>query len=145
LEIQTTPDRSPIDHKNLMPLRRHALLLMTMASVLCLSACASRQNTTTATTEAPKPSFTSKLKKISVAKLPKIRMPKSLFGPDVRIVEPREKDLKKLPSGSELAEAYRKKQRGFFWIVGGPVDFKEPDLPSPGIDTGEGLLPPLPQ
>ena len=81
---------------------------------------------------------------MSVAKLPKIRMPGSFFEPDVKVVEPRVKDLKNLPSGSELAEAHRKKQRGFFWIVGGPVDFKEPDLPAPGIDTGEGLLPPLP-
>jgi hypothetical protein len=128
-----------------MHLRRHALLLMTMASALCLSACASRQNTITATTEAPKTSFTSKLKKFTVVKLPKFRMPGPFFEPDIKIVEPREKDLKKLPSGSELAQAYRKKQRGFFWIVGGPVNFKEPDLPAPGIDMGEGLLPPLPQ
>ena len=118
---------------------------MTMASALCLSACASRQNTITATTEAPKTSFTSKLKKLSVVKLTKIRMPGPFFEPDIKIVEPREKDLKKLPSGSELAQAYRKKQRGFFWIVGGPVNFKEPDLPTPGVDMGEDLLPPLPQ
>ena len=118
---------------------------MTMASALCLSACASRQNTTTATTDAPKQSFTSKLKKFPVVKLPKIRMPGPFFEPDIKIVEPREKDLKKLPSGSELAQAYRKKQRSIFWIVGGPINFKEPDLPAPGIDMGEGLLPPLPQ
>lgn len=117
---------------------------MIMASALCLSACASRQNTTAAT-EAPKQSFTSKLKKFSFVKLPKFRMPGPFFEPDIKIVEPREKDLKKLPSGSELAQAYRKKQRGIFWIVGGPVNFKEPDLPAPGIDTGEDLLPPLPQ
>ena len=118
---------------------------MTMASALWLSSCASRQNTTAATTEAPKQSFTSKLKKFPVVKLPKLRMPGPFFGPDIKIVEPREKDLKKLPSGSELAQAYRKKQRGFFWIVGGPINFEEPDLPAPGIDMGEDLLPPLPQ
>jgi hypothetical protein len=118
---------------------------MTMASAICLSACASRQNTTTAATEEPKQSFTSKLKKFSFVKLPKFRMPGPFFEPDIKIVEPREKDLKKLPSGSELAQAYRKKQRGIFWIVGGPVNFKEPDLPTPGIDMGEDLLPPLPQ
>ena len=127
-----------------MPVRRHAQFAMTTASTVCLGSCAIRHNTT-AKPETPKPSFTSKLKKISVAKLPKLRMPGSFFEPDIRIVEPREKDLKKLPSGSELAAAHRKKQRGFFWIVGGPVDFKEPDLPEPGIDSGEGLLPPLPQ
>jgi len=116
---------------------------MTLISGLCLSACTTRP-ISTAITEAPKPGITSKLKKISVAKLPKIRMPGSFFEPDVKVVEPREKDLKNLPSGTELAEAHRKKQRGFFWIVGGPINFKEPDLPSPGIDTSEGLLPPLP-
>jgi hypothetical protein len=53
--------------------------------------------------------------------------------------------LKNLPSGAELAMAYRKKQSGLFWIVGGPADFKEPDLPMPGLDLEDGLLPPLPQ
>jgi hypothetical protein len=129
--------------KNFMSLRHQALLFITTALALCLGACTTRP-TSTASAATSKPGITSKLKKISVAKLPKFRMPGSFFGPDVKVVEPRVRDLKNLPSGSELAEAHRKKQRGFFWIVGGPVDFKEPELPDPGIDTGEGLLPPLP-
>jgi hypothetical protein len=128
-----------------MTSRRHAQFAMTMASILCLSSCADRPDAAALKSATTQSKIGSKLKKFSVAKLPKLHMPKSLFGPDVKIVEPRVKDLKELPSGSELAEAYRKRQRGFFWIVGGPVDFKEPDLPSPGIDTSEGLLPPLPQ
>ncbi|MEY5013014.1 MAG: hypothetical protein RLY69_729 [Verrucomicrobiota bacterium] len=126
-----------------MILRRHVLRIFLSALCLSLGSCATRP-TTTASAANQKPGIATKLKKISVAKLPKIRMPGPFFEPDVKVVEPRVKDLKNLPSGSELAEAHRKKQRGFFWIVGGPVDFKEPDLPTPGIDVGEGLLPPLP-
>lgn len=72
-------------------------------------------------------------------------MPGPWFESDIKVVEAREKDLKILPSGSELAHAYRKKLNGAFWIVGGQVNFKEPDLPTPGLDLEEGLLPPLPQ
>ncbi len=118
---------------------------MTIASILCLNSCVWRHNKNIATAETPKPSFTSKLKKISFVKLPRLRMPGPWFESDIKVVEAREKDLKILLSGSELAHAYRKKLNGAFWIVGGQVNFKEPDLPTPGLDLEEGLLPPLPQ
>lgn len=113
-------------------------------------ACASRENTPTAEADPTirNSAITKTLKKMSSVKIPKIKMPgmpESLFGPKIKIVEPRTKDLKELPSGPELAKAYRKKQSGFFWIVGGPVNFKEPELPTPGVDLEDGLLPPLPQ
>ncbi len=128
-----------------MHFRRHILLVMTMASVLNLVGCAWRENTSAATTETPKLNFTSRLKKVSFDKLPKFRMQLPWLEPEIKIVEPREKDLIKLPSGSELAKAYQKKRNGIFWIVGGPIDFKEPDLPTPGLDLEDGLLPPLTQ
>lgn len=71
--------------------------------------------------------------KSSFAKLMPARVP---------IVEVREKDLEEMPSGQEQALAFEKSRRNRFWFFGGPVDFKEPQLPD---DTGAldgDLLPP---
>jgi hypothetical protein len=62
--------------------------------------------------------------------------------PGVKIVEVREKDLKKQPSGRELALAYENTRKSGSWLFGGPVDFKEPTLPEPGAEMDGGLLPP---
>ncbi len=116
-----------------------------MALTLVMVACASRETQPTHEPENRKSAITSTFKKMAIVKMPKFAMPRPFWEPKVKIVEPRAKDLKDLPSGYELAMAYRKKQSGMFWIVGGPVDFKEPDLPTPGLDLDDGLLPPLPQ
>lgn len=61
----------------------------------------------------------------------------------VPVVAVREKDLKDIQLGKEKAMAYQQ-NRGFFgsWF-GNPVDFKEPELPTGGLDNPEfGLLPP---
>lgn len=128
-----------------MRIRRYAQFFLTVALTLGMVACASRETQPTRQPEKRKSAITSTLKKMSVVKMPKFTMPRPFWEPKVKIVEPRAKDLKDLPSGSELAMAYRKKQSGMFWIVGGPVDFQEPDLPTPGLDLDDGLLPPLPQ
>lgn len=125
--------------------RRIAQLFLTVALTLGMVACASRETQTISEPVKRKSAITSTLKKMSVMKLPQLKIPRPFWQPKVKIVEPRAKDLKDLPSGSELAMAYRKKQNGMFWIVGGPIDFKEPDLPAPGLDLEDGLLPPLPQ
>jgi hypothetical protein len=62
--------------------------------------------------------------------------------PTVKVVEVREKDLKPLPTGHELALAYENTRKRSFWLFGGPVDFKEPNLPAPGGEMDGSLLPP---
>lgn len=63
--------------------------------------------------------------------------------PGVKVVEVREKDLKKLPTGEEKALAYEKSRKRSFWFFDGPVDFKEPNLPQAGGEMDGSLLPPL--
>lgn len=61
----------------------------------------------------------------------------------VQVVEVREKDLKKLPTGQERAIAFENtRKQGFFSFFNGPVDFKEPTLPQPGGELDGSLLPP---
>jgi hypothetical protein len=62
--------------------------------------------------------------------------------PGVKVVEVREKDLKPLPTGRERALAYENTRKRGFWFFGGPVDFKEPNLPDPGGEMDGSLLPP---
>lgn len=62
--------------------------------------------------------------------------------PGVKVVEVREKDLKKLPTGQERALAYENTRKRSFWFFGGPVNFKEPSLPEPGGEMDGSLLPP---
>ena len=84
----------------------------------------------------------------SLAKMPKLpampdlKLANLLPGRGVKVVDVREKDLKELPTGKELAQAYEKERKGGFWIFGGPVDFKEPTLPEPGSELDGSLLPP---
>jgi hypothetical protein len=68
-----------------------------------------------------------------------------LMPPRIPVVEVREKDLKQLKTGQEQAVAFEKTRRNRFWdIFSGPVDFKEPALPSDnGMMEGD-LLPPPP-
>lgn len=60
----------------------------------------------------------------------------------VKVVEVREKELKKLPTGQERALAFEKSRRRSFWGFGGPVDFQEPTLPQAGSEMDGSLLPP---
>lgn len=74
----------------------------------------------------------------SVSGLPLVhRLP----GQGPKVVEVREKDLKEMPTGQELAKVHQKRRSGF-WIFGGPIDFEEPTLPEPGSDLDGSLLPP---
>jgi phage-related protein len=70
----------------------------------------------------------------------------SPFKPGLPVVEARESDLKKMPSGHEQALAYQKEQqrRRGWWIFGGDVDFEEPSLPDLPMNAEAGLLPLLP-
>lgn len=63
--------------------------------------------------------------------------------PQIKVVEVREKDLKKLPSGQDQAVAFENtRKRGFFSFFRGPVDFKEAALPEAGGVSDGLLLPP---
>lgn len=79
---------------------------------------------------------TSKVSQLSEMAVDKIRPP------GVKVVEVREKDLKKLPTGQERALAYENTRKHGFWFFNGPVDFKEPTLPAPGGEMDGSLLPP---
>jgi hypothetical protein len=76
-----------------------------------------------------------------VSKLTEMAVDK-IHPPGVKVVEVREKDLKKLPSGHERALAYENTRSHGFWFFNGPVDFKEPTLPLPGGEMDGSLLPP---
>jgi hypothetical protein len=64
----------------------------------------------------------------------------------IPVVEVREDDLKKLPTGQEQAVAFEKSRRNRFWsMFSGPVDFAEPSLPVDDGGAMDGsLLPPPP-
>jgi hypothetical protein len=93
-----------------------------------------------------KPSFAGKIsglvKMPKLPKLPEMSLPDFMPGDRVKVVEVREKDLRELPTGQEKALAYKRERKRGFWIFGGPVDFKEPDLPLPGAEPDGSLLPP---
>jgi hypothetical protein len=78
----------------------------------------------------------------SLPKMPDLHLANLMPGSRVKVVEVREKDLKELPTGQELAKAHARERRSGFWIFGGPVDFKEPTLPEPGSELDGTLLPP---
>jgi len=64
--------------------------------------------------------------------------------PKVQVVEVREKDLKDMPTGEERALAYQNQRKRSFWnFFSGPVDFKEPTLPSSAGELDGSLLPPV--
>ncbi len=106
--------------------------LCCLLAVLSLGSCAQVEHLTSATTgglakatDATKESF---------AKLMPSRIP---------VVEVREKDLKKLPTGEEQAVAFERTRRNRFWgMFSGPVDFQEPSLPDDAGAMDAGLLPP---
>jgi hypothetical protein len=67
----------------------------------------------------------------------------------VKVVEVREKDLKKMQTGEERALAFEANRnrhvaqnKRSFWFFNGPVDFKEPTLPSSEGEMDGSLLPP---
>ena len=77
----------------------------------------------------------------SLPKISDLPLAHLLPGQGVKVVEVREKDLKEMPTGHELAQAHQKSKRGF-WFFGGPVDFEEPTLPESGSELDGSLLPP---
>jgi hypothetical protein len=60
----------------------------------------------------------------------------------IKVVEVREKDLKKLPTGHEQAMAYESSRRRS-WFFSAPIDFREPSLPTDGVEADGTLLPTL--
>ena len=60
----------------------------------------------------------------------------------VKVVEVREDDLEKLPTGEERALAFENSRKRSSWFFNGPIDFKEPKLPEIGGEMDGSLLPP---
>jgi hypothetical protein len=108
-------------------------LLWLPAVSLCVISCGTMGNLKNKTTAG-----LSKVTQFSVTDL----MPSR-----IKVVEPREKDLRPLPTGEERAMAYaasHRGSRGGMWgFFRGPVDFKEPALPADAGLTDGSLLPPL--
>lgn len=86
-----------------------------------------------------------------IAAIPKPPMPDFSLadlmpGPKIKVVEVREKDLKEMPTGTELAKAHRSQGRGQgfmdLWPFSGKLYFEEPDFPAPGAEMDGSLLPP---
>jgi hypothetical protein len=88
------------------------------------------KNTTTATT--------SKVSSLSETAMNKIRPA------GVPVVEVREKDLKEMQTGHDRAIAFENTRKRNFWFFSGPVDFVEPELPTPAVgdEQVDILLPP---
>jgi len=63
-------------------------------------------------------------------------------GPKIKIVEAREKDLKDMPSGQELAKAHRRHGSPSSWSMPETLYFELPGFSEPGSDLDTGLLPP---
>jgi hypothetical protein len=76
----------------------------------------------------------------SLPKLPSFPKP-GTFGDHPKVVEVREKDLKKLPLGHERAMAFQN-SGGIGWWPMGDVNFEPAALPEPGSDIDPSLLPP---
>jgi hypothetical protein len=77
----------------------------------------------------------------AISKVPNTALTSWLPGQHPKVVEVKERSLKPMPTGHELAMAH--KRRGLFaWITGGPIDFEEPTLPAPGEMSDGNLLPP---
>lgn len=104
------------------------LVSCTAVSKVSKNSLAFVKKTTTATT--------TKVAQLSTMAVDKISPP------SVKVVEVREQDLKKLPTGQERALAYQNTRKRSFWFFGGPVDFKEPSLPEAGGEMDGSLLPP---
>lgn len=84
-----------------------------------------------------------KITSVSLPDMPDFSLSKLLPDRGPKVVEVREKDLKELPTGVELAKAREQERKNGFWFFGGPIDFKEPTLPEPGSELDGSLLPPL--
>lgn len=65
-------------------------------------------------------------------------------GRKVGVVEVRENELREMPTGHERALAFDRERKRSFWVFGGPVEFREPDLPDGGAPLDGSLLPPRP-
>jgi hypothetical protein len=77
----------------------------------------------------------------ALSKMSDLPMAHLLPGQGPKVVEVREKELKEMPTGTELAKAHKQRNSGF-WIFGGPVDIPEPVLPEAGAELDGSLLPP---
>ncbi len=132
---------------NLTPGRWTFLVFPACFALVC---CGTVRNVGRGSVDLVKRSASATVATVSSIKMPS--MPKMPDMPDVslagllpnsgpKVAEVREKDLKEMKTGKELAMAHERERRGF-WLFGGPVDFKEPTLPEPGTELDGGLLPP---
>lgn len=131
-----------------------ATTFLAIAAVFPLSSCATLRNAGKGSVALVKNSTSATVSKIasvkmpsmpkmpSLPKMPDLHLANMLPGNRVKVVEVREKDLKELLMGSELAKAHVRERKSGFWIFGGPVDFQEPTLPEPGAELDGSLLPP---
>ncbi len=119
-----------------------AILTLLITANFGLVSCTTLRNAGGGSMAAAKNSASSAFAKMpSLPKVSDLPLAHLLPGQRIKVVEVREKDLKELPTGHELAQAHQKSKRGF-WVFGGPVDFKEPSLPEPGSEMDGSLLPP---
>ncbi len=120
-------------------------LLVTVAMV-SLASCTAIRNAGGNSVAAVKNSTSAAASRISsfakMPDMPDLGISRLLPGQRVKVVEVREKDLRELPTGHELAQAHARQRQSNFWIFGGPVDFVEPTLPEAGADPDGSLLPP---
>ena len=132
-----------------MKITTRASSYLVLAAILPLASCATVRSVGRGSVNIVKNSTSATVSKISsiakvpkLPKLPDLSLARLLPNRGPKVVEVREKDLKDMPTGQELAKAHQRERRTGFWIFGGPVDFKEPTLPEPGSEMDGSLLPP---
>lgn len=123
-----------------MKARSLSLTLSTTALVFTLTSCGSVSklgSNSVALVKNTTSAAASKVTALSTMAIEKIDPP------GVKVVEVREKDLKKLPTGKERALAHQGTRKRFWHF--GTVNFQEPALPEFGGELDGSLLPPLTQ
>lgn len=115
------------------------LVIPSCSALIC---CGTMRNVGKSSADLVKRSASATVAKVSSIKMPDISLAGLLPNRGPKVADVREKDLKEMRTGKELAQAYERDRSRGFWFFGGPVDFKEPTLPENGSDLDGSLLPP---
>ncbi len=117
-----------------------ALPFPTVAAVLGLSACAAVKKAGEESVDFMQSAAGTTSSKVAALSE---KVTHKLTPAGVPVVEVREKDLKKMPTGKERVLAFENsRKRSLFSFFSGPVDFQEPVLPEPDGSIDASLLPP---
>jgi hypothetical protein len=128
-----------------MSLNRRLIQSAVLFFTTCLIACGPMQKVGSGTAYVFKKSTStvaSGFAAIPKPKMPDFSLSNLMPGPKIKVVEPRENEMKEMLTGAELAKAHRNQGLADFWPFSGKLYFEEPDFPEPGSNMDGSLLPP---